>query len=136
MPRLSSRAGLTGSGALRMGVGAVLLARPAMLPKALGVDSVTAAKVSWLSPMIGARDLAIGAGLVQAARRGADPVPWLLAAVLADAVDALAFSGAVRKGHAGPAGGLLSTGAAVGGVVTSVATLRELSREREPSTST
>jgi hypothetical protein len=117
-----------------MGVGAALLARPTTLPKALGVDSVTARKVGWLSPMVGARDLALGAGLVQAARRGSDPRPWLLAAVFADAVDALAFGSATRQGQVGVPGGVVCTGVALGGVLGGLASLREL-QEHEASTS-
>lgn len=128
MPRLSTPEGLTGTGALRIAIGAALLTRPTTLPKALGVDSATAERVKWLSPMLGARDLALGAGLVHAARRGRDPRPWLLAAAFSDAVDALAFAGALRRGHVSRLGGGVCAAAAMGGVSVHVATLRELDR--------
>jgi hypothetical protein len=38
---------------------------------------------------LGARDLAIGAGLVRALDTGADSKPWLLASAAADAADAI-----------------------------------------------
>jgi len=94
--------GLLGAGFLRIGLGASLLARPAGLATALGVDSATASRVAWAGSMVGARDVALGAGLVHAVRRGHDPRPWLLAQAASDAVDALAFSGAVARGHARP----------------------------------
>ena len=126
MPRLHDRSGLTATGMLRVGVGAALLARPATLPKALGVDSVTARQVRWLSAMLGARDLALGAGLVHAARTKRDPRPWLLAAAFSDAVDALAFGRAALRGDVGAAAGLLCFGAAATGVVAETASLRAL----------
>lgn len=94
--------GLLGAGLLRIGLGASLLARPAGLATTLGVDSATAARVGWAGSMVGVRDVALGAGLVHAVRRGHDPRPWLLAQATSDAVDAFAFAGAVARGHARP----------------------------------
>jgi hypothetical protein len=134
LPRLSSRAGLTGSGLIRVAIGTSLLLRPSTLPKALGVDSATAARVGWLSPMVGARDVALGAGLVHAARRDRNPRPWLVAAAFADAVDALAFGSALVRGHVRRAAGVVCTGAALSGVGIQLATLDELT-EHEGSSS-
>ena len=90
---------LAAAGLLRVGVGLGLLARPAALPRTMGVDSATAAKISWLGAMAGARDAALGAGLVHAVRTKRDPLPWLLAGAACDAVDALAFALAVGRGQ-------------------------------------
>jgi hypothetical protein len=126
LPSLADRTGLTGSGVIRMAIGAGLLARPTALPKALGVDSVTARKVGWLGAMVGARDVAIGAGLVHAARRRTDPRPWLMAALAADAADCLAFTVALVRRDVRPAGGATCVVAAGSGVAMGLRTLSEL----------
>lgn len=106
---------LRAAGATRAGIGATLLLRPAALPRALGVDSATAAKIRWLGVMLGVRDAALGAGLVDAVRRRQDPRAWLLAAAVCDAVDALAMSGAAVRGDARPASaGVVAVFAAAG----------------------
>jgi hypothetical protein len=84
----------------RVGVGAAMLARPRTLPATLGVDSATAARVSWITRMLGAREVALGAGTLLALRRGESARDWLLGCALSDAVDAAAFAGAVARGHA------------------------------------
>ncbi|MDQ1712792.1 MAG: hypothetical protein QOE45_2242 [Frankiaceae bacterium] len=84
----------------RVGVGVAMLARPRTLPALLGVDSGTAARVSWITRMLGAREVALGAGTLLALRRGSAGRDWLLGAAFSDAVDAVAFAGAVGRGHA------------------------------------
>ena len=124
--RLSSRPALAGAGLLRAGIGAALMARPAALPKAMGVDAVTARQVGWVTAMVGARDLALGVGLVAAVRRRSDPRPWLAAAAFSDAVDAVAFSAALARGRANPVVGAGSAGIALLGAVSGVRALRAL----------
>jgi hypothetical protein len=100
------------AGRVGVGVGVALLARPRALPVALGVDSGTAARVSWVVRMVGARDVALGLGTLLALHRGEDARDWLLGQALSDAADAAAFAGAVARGHArvvpGSAGALVA----------------------------
>jgi hypothetical protein len=87
-------------GLIRAGAGLVMLARPAVLPRLLGADSATAARVTWLTQMLGAREVALGAGSVLAQRRGgAGARTWLYAGVLADGIDAVAVSTAIARGR-------------------------------------
>jgi len=89
--------GLTAAGAVRVAIGATMVARPAGLATSVGVDSVTARRISWSGSMIGVRDMVLGAGLVHAVRRGHDPRPWLAAQAASDAVDAVAFGTAAAR---------------------------------------
>src|SRR5206468_1848596 len=87
-------------GAVRVGLGATMLARPMLLPRPLGVDRLTATRVDWLVRMAGARDLALGAGTL-AARRSGGLRTWLLAALGSDVADAIVLTQAVRRGQVG-----------------------------------
>lgn len=120
--------GLIAAGLLRMGVGAALVARPAALPTSVGVDSATAARISWLGRMVGVRDMTLGWGLVHAARHGADPRPWLLAQAASDAVDAAAFTAAVARGQAKPVKALAIAALAALGTVGELRAYHGLSR--------
>ena len=128
MARLAGQRQLEALGWLRIAIGTGLVARPALLPRTLGVDMATARQVGWAGAMVGARDIALGAGLVTAARRGSDCRPWLLAAAFSDAIDALAFSGAVLRGSAAPVTGLGGAVVAAGGVATGLRAYQELAR--------
>ena len=77
-----SRRRLAAAGWLRVAIGAGLASRPTALPRALGVDSATAARIGWLGTMLGVRDAALGAGLVHALRTRRSPQPWLLAGAI------------------------------------------------------
>ena len=102
---------LVAAGRVALGVG--MLARPEALPRLLGVDTATARRMSWLGRMFGAREVALGAGLRLAGRRGGGERDWLVGAALSDAADAAAFAGAVRSGVVRPAlGGALVLAAA------------------------
>ena len=115
-------AGCIGTG--RVLLGSAFLAAPVASTRALGLDSATAKRVSFLARMMAARDVAIGAGTAAAARAGGRPGGWLLAGAFADAADAVVIVGALRRGRAngpvaaGVAGGAvaLAAAAAVGGV--------------------
>lgn len=85
-------------GALRIAFGVVFLVRPALVPRLLGLDTVTARRVAWLSRMVGAREVTLGGGLLSAALRGGDTRPWLLAAGASDALDAVGVTAACRAG--------------------------------------
>jgi hypothetical protein len=117
------RDGVRALAAVRVGIGAAMLARPELLPRTLGVDAGTAARVSWLVRMLGAREVALGAGTLAAARRG-DARDWILAEAVSDAVDALAFAGAAERGHANPVYGALFAATAATSAASCVAALR------------
>jgi hypothetical protein len=103
----------------RVLAGAGMLARPELLPRLAGVDAATAARVAWLGRMLGAREVALGAGTLVALRRGSGAESgagsWLLGSALSDAVDAVAFGGAVARGHVRPVFGALVTATAAAG---------------------
>ena len=61
-------AGCIGTG--RVLLGSAFLAAPVASTRALGLDSATAKRVSFLARMMAARDVAIGAGTAAAARAG------------------------------------------------------------------
>ncbi|MDQ6648603.1 MAG: hypothetical protein M3Z02_00550 [Actinomycetota bacterium] len=111
---------------LRTGLGAVMLGLPALLPRVLGLDRATATRTTWLVRMVGAREVAIGAGGLDAGRRGADLRPWLLAAAAADAGDALALVAALRQGRVARLTGLAVVASAAAGAVTEVIAARQL----------
>lgn len=118
MPRSSSSAVLTALGAGRVVLGAAFLARPTAFPRLMGVDSATAGRVAWQGQMIGAREVGLGVGLLTSLR--GNPAPWLLAGALADAADAVAFSGGARRGdvrRVGHALGAIAAATAAYGVL-------------------
>ena len=82
---------------VRTGIGAVMLLAPQLLPQLLGVDPVTRSRTSWLVQMVGAREVAMGAGLLTADRSGAAR-SWALAGGASDLADALVVGAAVRRG--------------------------------------
>jgi hypothetical protein len=81
----------------RIALGGGLTVAPALATRAwLGGDaSSTGVKV--VGAGLGARDLAIGAGLWHALERGADVRPWLLAGVAGDLADGLGTIAARRS---------------------------------------
>ena len=100
---LTARLSRTTAGQLALGraaVGTTMLARPTLLPRALGVDSASAARMAWTTRMLGAREVAIGLGAWAALRTGdaRSARLWLLAGVLSDGVDALALGAASARG--------------------------------------
>jgi len=111
-----------------MALGTTLVVRPANLAKTVGVDSSTASKVSWLGSMVGVRDIALGWGLVHAARHGEDARPWLLAQAASDAVDAAAFAAAVARGQAKPVKTLAIAAFAALGTMSELQAYQGLSR--------
>ena len=121
-----------GVSGLRTALGVVMLGRPTLLPRVLGMDAATAARTAWLVRMVGAREVALGAGGLDAARRGTDLRPWLLAAAVADAGDTAALLGAVRRGRVGSLMGLLVMASAAAGALAEVAAARALGRQVDP----
>lgn len=92
----------------RTGAGVVMVARPRLLPQALGVDSATATRTAWVVQMVGAREIALGLGTLTALRApdGRAARTWVAAGVLSDGLDVLAIGAAVLRGRLSrPVGG-------------------------------
>jgi hypothetical protein len=102
----------------RTGIGVTMVTRPAAVSRALGVDRVSAERSGWAVQMLGAREVALGAGAWIALRRGDERSTrlWLAAGLLCDAVDAVVMAGAVGRGRVHPA-----AGSAVAAVATTAA---------------
>ena len=102
----------------RLTAGAVLLTRPQLLPRLVGIDSATAGRTSWLVQMLGAREIALGLGTLHELRRGDTRASrlWLTAGLISDATDALVVAAAVRRGRMSRSG-LLSVAVAASAVV-------------------
>jgi hypothetical protein len=92
----SPRTAAIAIGAGRVGLGTGFLLLPEQSTRMLGLDAVTARRISWLARMTAARDIALGAGTVTSAVSRHDPSWWLLGGAISDAVDAVALAGAVR----------------------------------------
>lgn len=110
----------------RAAAGVSMLARPRLLASSLGVDSAAAGRMTWVTQMLGAREVALGVGTWTALRRG-DPKAtrlWLCAGLLSDAVDALAIGSAVAQGRVSKLTGTAAVGIAGGAVYAQVAALR------------
>lgn len=97
----------------RVSAGVVLLVRPTLLPRLLGVDSATARRLSWLGRMAGARDLALGVGQLQAAATGAPTSGWVVAGAACDTADAVVLSEAASRGHVRRTTGVLMAASAL-----------------------
>jgi hypothetical protein len=90
-----------------------VLARPTLLARTLGVDSITAERTAWIARFFAGRDFTLGIGSA-AGSRGCQ-----VAACASDVSDFAAVLLAVRSKHVRPLPGLLGAlvagGAAVGG---------------------
>lgn len=80
----------------RAAVGVSMLARPTALPTLLGVDEQSSARMAWVVQMLGAREVALAGGALLGRRQ---PKLWHAAGLLSDAVDAVAVSAALGRGH-------------------------------------
>jgi hypothetical protein len=98
-----------------VGVGVALFARPAALPRAVGVDSVSARRMAWAVRLFAVRDAALGAGAVHAVLTGRPVRPWVLAQALSDGADAVAIGVAVRQRQVSAVRGTAVAAFALGG---------------------
>lgn len=98
----------------RVGIGAAMVAAPGLVARSWvgAVGSEPGARV--LTTALGARDVAIGLGLVRALRGGGRAAPWLRAAALADAAD---LAATIRARRDLPLPAVLGVGALAGGSV-------------------
>lgn len=103
----------------RVAAGGVLLTRPQLLPRLVGIDSATAGRTSWLVQMLGAREVALGLGTLHELRRGDTRASrlWLTAGLVSDATDALVVAAAVRRGRISRLPGLAAVAVAVSAVL-------------------
>jgi hypothetical protein len=124
LPRLTGSVARLAAGS-RMALGMAVLARPEGLVRAMRVDAATARRVAWLSRMLGARDLALGAGTLYALVRGGDHRSWLLASGVADAVDAAAVGAAARQRQVAAAPAVLTVAVAAGSAALHLAAAAE-----------
>jgi hypothetical protein len=98
-------------------MGAVVLARPTVLARTLGVDSITAERTAWIARFFAGRDLALGVGSV-AGSRGCQ-----VASCASDACDLAAVLLAVRAKQVRPLPGLFGAAVAAGAAVAGGAAL-------------
>jgi hypothetical protein len=127
-----ARIGAAVVGVLRFGFGLGMAARPVTVPRALGVDTVSARRMAWLVQMCAVRDAALGAGGVHAAVTGRDVRPWLRAQAFSDAGDVVALGLAVRDRQVAAARAVVVGGLAVAAVLGGLMASREASREAGP----
>jgi hypothetical protein len=115
-------------GASRLALGGIFLAFPVPSVRLLGVDSASAARLSWLARMAAARDLALGVGVLRAAVTQRGRVPALLGSALVDAADAVLIAVAARDARVDRVRGLAmaagAAGAACAGIVAAADLLR------------
>ena len=125
---LSRLAGVTAAqlALARAGAGVSMITQPTVLPRALGVDSASAATMAWSTRMLGAREIALGLGAFTALRssdRRASRL-WLLAGLFSDGVDAVAVASGTARRRLHPVSGAAVTALACGAVVVQLAELR------------
>jgi hypothetical protein len=85
-------------GAGRLAIGAIFLLAPVPSVRLLGLDTATAARITWLARMTAGRDGVLGAGTLMSAARRDGAGAWLLAGAVSDAVDAAVLVAALREG--------------------------------------
>jgi hypothetical protein len=106
---------------VRLAIGGVVLLAPGVVSRWIG-PRAGEPPVKTLTRSLGARDVALGAGLLAALDRGEAAGPWLRAGVVADATDLVATLVALR--HLPRAGALAAAAAAGGGVLVGTRLLR------------
>lgn len=107
-------------GALRCGIGLVMLVDPVRLPRLLHTDLANPRDVTWLGRMVGARELALGVGTLDAVRRSGELRGWFAAQAVSDGGDAVALVAALRDRQVSPGPALLIMSAAAGGAAVDV----------------
>jgi hypothetical protein len=92
----------------RTALGAAALARPATALRLTGVDRVTAERTAWTARLLGGRDLALGVGLLYALARREPSRGWVIAGMIADAVDTAVLATAAARRDLSPTAGALA----------------------------
>jgi len=107
--------------------GAVMLARPRLMPTTMGVDSASAAQTAWVVQMLGAREIALGLGTLGSLRapdRFASR-SWLAAGVLCDGIDVLTVGAALARGRLSKIAGALVVATALGATLAGLRSLQQ-----------
>jgi hypothetical protein len=84
-------------GVARSGIGVVMLVRPDVVPRLLGGTRATAVEASWVTRMVGWREIAVGAGAAVSVQRHHPATAWLSGQIMLDVGDAVAFCAATRR---------------------------------------
>ncbi|MCW2779217.1 MAG: methionine-R-sulfoxide reductase [Frankiales bacterium] len=119
---------------VRCAAGSVLLVRPRSVVDVLGGDPVLSPAGDWGTRMLGARELALGLGVLVAAQ-GPDRARarlWFAAGALSDAADAVVLTSALRRRTLGRSGRTRVAAAActVGAAVAVAVQVRDAARGR------
>lgn len=115
-------------GALRAALGVAMITRPSLVPRLLGVDRVTAERMTWLTRLAAGREIALGFGAVTA--RGPGARRWVAAGAFCDLVDAWTLATAVRRRHINR---VLGTGAIGTSVIAAAGGIAALARPAPPT---
>ena len=106
-----------GVGLMRIGIGTIAIVAPGLAMRLwLGADGKSD-QVKAMGLAVGARDVVIGLGTVQALRGDGDPSLWLKAGAIADAADGIGTFRTFRRTPANPrmlAGLMAASFAAIG----------------------
>jgi Domain of unknown function (DUF4267) len=97
--RLRGLVAALGLGSIAFGMLPVVA--PRHFGRMFGIEGAEAAHVAAVFRSVGARDVAVGVGLLSAATRGASLAPWLLARLICDGTDAVACALAIGEGARG-----------------------------------
>jgi hypothetical protein len=114
---------VTSLGAARVAVGVATYATPRLVGRALGIDPGRNPQAPLLARLFGARDAALGIGVLTS--DGAARRQWVMISAGCDAADALAGIAGYRGGYLSKTTTALVTMAALGGVVLGAAALRD-----------
>ncbi|MCW2984783.1 MAG: hypothetical protein JWR63_2353 [Conexibacter sp.] len=107
----------------RLAVGGSAFAAPRLTGRAFGLDADANPQAPYLARLFGARDAALGIGILTS--RGDAQRQWLMIGAGCDAADALAGIAGGRAGYLPKAASALVTAAALGGIVLGVLALRD-----------
>lgn len=98
----------------RVGIGAAMLVAPGLVARSWVGEPGGEPGARVITTAVGARDLAIGLGVLRALRGGGKPGPWLRAGAFADAADLVAT---VRARRDLPLPAVIGVGALAAGSV-------------------
>ena len=97
---------------LRLAIGLSSWLTPRVAGRLFGLDARSNPQLPYLARLFGARDVALGAGIVLS--EGESRSLWLQIGVACDVADAVAGVAAGSRGYLGPVSAALVTGTAVG----------------------
>jgi hypothetical protein len=116
---------LTAIGALRVAIGVSSWATPRLAGKTFGLDAVANPQTPYLARLFGARDVALGYGVLTTS--GESQRQWLAIGAACDVADAIAGVAGARAGYLPKLTGFLVTATAVTAAGLGFAALRDAS---------